>query len=352
MIVRFGYVAMSVVVKNASPSRTMTATQFAKLPDREAAVRKLERIAEENLHNTLRLLRHNRAYDIHMYRFSSRLIPLIGHEMLRDWNPFPILADKFAEVGDYVRQNGMRTSFHPDHYTVLSSPREEVVRSSVDDLRRHVRMLDAMGLDETAKCNIHIGGAYGDREQSLNRFIEQFRRLDDSIQRRLTLENDDKTYTALETLTACESLGVPMVLDIHHHQVNDGGADILDFWPRILKTWEPERKQAEPLGAPTAVKPVKDGKGMNGSSKKGLLPALPPKIHVSSPRSSKEPRAHADYVDRNQLLGFLRPIAAITPRLDVMIEAKKKDGALFQLMDELKEEANVRVVDQATIEIE
>ncbi len=83
MIIRLGYVAMSTVVKNASPSKTMTVTNFSKLLDRDAAIRKLERLGAENLHNTLRLLRHNRAHDIMVFRFSSRLIPLIGHEMLR-----------------------------------------------------------------------------------------------------------------------------------------------------------------------------------------------------------------------------------------------------------------------------
>ena len=44
-IVRLGYVAMSMELKNASPSKTMTFTQFEKIKDREAAIRKLERIS-------------------------------------------------------------------------------------------------------------------------------------------------------------------------------------------------------------------------------------------------------------------------------------------------------------------
>lgn len=49
MLVRLGYVAMSVHLKNASPSQTMTYAQFQKLDDRAAAIRKLERIANSNL---------------------------------------------------------------------------------------------------------------------------------------------------------------------------------------------------------------------------------------------------------------------------------------------------------------
>ncbi|GAF09638.1 UV-endonuclease UvdE family [Paenibacillus pini JCM 16418] len=159
MIVRFGYVAMSTVVKNASPSKTMTMASFTKLNNRDAAIRKLERIAAENLHNTLRLLKHNRAYDIKVYRFSSKLIPLATHADLTDWDPFIALKDDFADVGKYVREHGMRVSFHPDHFTVLSTPRPEVLQNSIRDLQHHVQMLDAMGLNAMAKNNIHIGGA-------------------------------------------------------------------------------------------------------------------------------------------------------------------------------------------------
>src|SRR6476659_9378950 len=103
MLIRLGYVAMSTMVKNASPSKTMTATNFSKLLDREAAIRKLERIGTENLHNTLRLLRHNRAYEIQVYRLSSKLIPLIGHDLLEDWDPIAKLAEEFEELGNYAK---------------------------------------------------------------------------------------------------------------------------------------------------------------------------------------------------------------------------------------------------------
>ncbi|MBW4839445.1 MAG: UV damage endonuclease UvsE, partial [Paenibacillaceae bacterium] len=98
MIVRFGYVAMSTVIDNASPSKTMTLKTFNGIADREAAIRKLETIAGDNLHNTLRLLRHNVGNDIQVYRFSSKLIPLATHESLSDWNPFEALREPFTAV--------------------------------------------------------------------------------------------------------------------------------------------------------------------------------------------------------------------------------------------------------------
>lgn len=331
MIVRLGYVAMSTIVSNASPARTMTYTNFAKITDRPAAIRKLERLAVENLHNTLRLLRHNRAHDIQVYRFSSKLIPLFGHNELQDWQPIPELAAEFAEIGDYAKTHNMRTSFHPDHFTVLSTPREEVLASSMGDLDRHVQMLEAMGLDESAKCNIHIGGAYGNEQVAGARFVEQFLALPERIRRRITLENDHKTFNTLETLTICEEVSVPMVLDIHHHAVNHPGEtdeqaaeQLTELWPRILNTW----------------------------TQFSGFPDLPPKIHVSSPKSIKSIRSHADYVDPVQLIVFLRDVAPITPQLDVMLEAKMKDSALMQLIEDLQSYEHIKLLDQASFELE
>ncbi|MBN2982080.1 UV DNA damage repair endonuclease UvsE [Cohnella algarum] len=327
MRVRFGFVAMSVQLENASPSRTMTMANFAKLADREAGLRRLETLAEENIRNTLRLLKHCRYMGVKVYRMTSKLIPLATHEDLADWSPYEKLAPSFAEIGSFAREHGIRLSFHPDHFTVLSTPREEVLRKSVKDLEHHVRILECMGLDERALCNIHVGGSYGNKEEAGQRFLRNFGSLDERIGRRLTLENDDKTFTAAETLAICEAAGTPMVLDLHHHAVNSGGESAEVLWPRIARTWE----RFEPLG-------------------------LPPKLHASSPKSATDPRGHADYVESGPLLAFLRSIAGSTPAVDVMIEAKQKDLALVKLMEDMKAAAadgeGVRIVDGASIEVE
>jgi UV DNA damage endonuclease len=312
----------------------MTMASFKKLDDREAALRRLEQIAKMNLHNTLRLLKHNVGSDIKVYRLTSKLIPLGTHPDLQDWNPFMALAEEFAEVGEYIKKHGLRVSFHPDHFTVLSTPRPEVLVSSVRDLLHHTDMLDALGLPATAKNNIHIGGAYGDKPVAAARFKEHFAELPVRLQERITLENDDKTFNALETLEVSRSLGLPMVLDIHHQWVNNEGELPWELWPDIQKTWKSE----------LALTDVRPGE------------VLPPKIHVSSPRSPSDPRSHADGVEPAPLFAFLKRIAADTPAVDVMIEAKLKDGALFGLMDAMKELAEagggITVLDGASVNIE
>ncbi|QHT59288.1 UV DNA damage repair endonuclease UvsE [Paenibacillus lycopersici] len=332
MIVRFGFVAMSVLLEKTSPSRTMTYANFAKLDDREAGLRRLERIAEENLRTTLRIMKHCVGHEIYVYRMTSKLIPLVTHDAFKDWNPYPALEEAFADIGRYAKAKGMRLSFHPDHFCVFSTPRPEVLAKSAEDLNYHVAMLEHMGLDPSTKCNIHVGGAYGDKPASLERFIRQFGALEDRLRERVTLENDDKTFTARETLAAAEAVGAPMVLDIHHHAVNDGGDGEAalhgELWPRILRTWN------GPDGRP--------------------LP-LAPKLHVSSPKSERDPRGHADNVEAGPLLRFLQGINGSVPRLDVMIEAKMKDAALLRLMDDMRrleaEGEAVRVIDGGSIEI-
>lgn len=337
MIVRFGFVAMSVQLEDASPSRTMTMATFSKLADREAALRRLTTIAERNLHNTLKLLKHCRYMDVHMYRMTSKIIPLATHEMLKDWDPYPSLARGFADVGSFAREHGIRVSFHPDHFTVLSTPRAEVYRNSVRELDYHVRMLELMGLDDRATCNIHVGGSYGDKTTSGERFVDQFARMEDRLKERITLENDDKTFTALETLRISERVGVPMVLDIHHHAVNPSEESMEALWPDILRTWE------------------RSGWNARNGIAMGDPRWLPPKLHVSSPKSETDPRGHADFVDPQPLLRFLLAIAGTTAAVDVMIEAKRKDEALVKLMYDLREVAAsggpIRIIDGGTVEV-
>lgn len=323
MRVRFGFVAMSLELENASPAKTMTVTNFLKLPDREAALRKITRIANDNLENTLRILRHADAADVHVYRLSSKLIPLFGHELTQGWDFFRYLGKSFAEIGEFVRSRQMRVSFHPDHFTLLNSPKPEVLVNSVDDLTRHGAMFDAMGLDNTAKNVIHVGGGYKDKVSSLLRFQENYAGVPQAIKDRLTLENDDKTYTARDTLGLCQVVGLPMVLDIHHHRCNyepssDWNCILKEILPDVFETWR--------------------GTG------------LPPKIHASSSKSEKEFRAHHEEVFAEDVVPFLELCKVHNQDIDIMLEAKNKDVALFRLLKELAKIPGVIVVDGGTIQ--
>ncbi|GGE85544.1 UV DNA damage repair endonuclease UvsE [Priestia taiwanensis] len=316
MIVRLGYVAMSVHLKNASPSQTMTYTQFQKLNDREAGIKKLERISTSNLQNCLRLLKHNKGHDISFFRFSSKLIPLANHEDLQGWNFIRPIRPHLAEIGKYVADNNMRVDFHPDHFVILNSPDQDILKTSLKTLRMHEMLLKGMNIPPTHRCVLHVGGGYKDKEQALERFIYNWGFIPTSIQRMLMLENDDKTFTIGDTLYLGEKLAIPVVFDYHHHLVNAGDWSWKEQWQRVVHTWEDS--------------------------------PLPIKMHISSPRDEKDRRAHADYIDIDMFMTFLREIKGSVTQIDCMIEAKRKDDALFQLMQELKNVDGIEYIDGAS----
>lgn len=315
--VRFGYVAMSTVLQDCSPSKTVTAANLSKIQPETARITKLRAIAQENLRNTQRLLFHNRGHDIAVYRITSKLIPLATHPISSSWDWAADLIEPLQSLGAFVKQENFRISAHPDHFTLLNSPREDVTEASIRDLVYHQQIFDGMGLDNSAKLVIHVGGSYNNKSDSLKRFKETYSALSQSLKGRLVLENDDKIYTAREVLDLCQELEIPMVLDIHHHWCNNRNEDIYPYLGDIFDTWRNE--------------------------------TIPPKIHLSSPRTSKDFRAHADYVDPAFFLEFWERACQVNNDFDVMIEAKMKDRALFKLMQDLHDYKNIAFLNEASI---
>ncbi|TMW73101.1 UV DNA damage repair endonuclease UvsE [Alteribacter natronophilus] len=319
MIVRFGYVAMSMALSNASPSKTMTAKQFEKLNNREAALRKLERTASLNLENCRRLLIHNKAHDITFFRLSSRLVPLVDHPLTEGWNWHRAIRENLNSLGETVRETESRVDFHPDHFTVLNTDSDDLFKRSLRVLLYHYRLLKGMGVDHTHRTVLHIGGKKYGVEKGLETFVERFQEVPAALGQMLMVENDDTNYTVEHALYLGEKIQVPVVFDLHHHDVH-GGKPIGSFWERVVSTW-------------------------------GHSP-LPMKMHVSSPRDHENDKSHADYINADRLYAFLKEINGSVPRLDIMIEAKQKDGALFRLMKDLKEKPGISVQNQSTIELE
>jgi UV DNA damage endonuclease len=161
---------------------------------------------------------------------------------------------------------------------------------------------------------IHVGSSSGGKKESIKRFREKFNKLDKSLQQMIVLENDDKIFNIIDTLKLCENLHIPFVLDYHHHMCNNTHQKIEHYIKRIVNTWGNET----------------------------------PKMHFSSPRSKKEVRAHNDYIDADAFITFLNKIKFIDIDIDIMIEAKMKDVALFKLVSDLKEKTNYEFINGST----
>lgn len=307
---RLGYVAMTLSLEDCSPSGTLTYTSFLKLSEGESRINRLRKITKKNLLNTLRILRYNKALGIYVYRLTSKLVPLATHPDLSDWDYVSDFSGQLEEIGRFIRENDFRVSAHPDHFTLINSPSEKVFSDSLRDLDYHVRLFEAMGLDDYRyKLVLHVGGVYGKKSDSIERFYENFARLPERISRRLIIENDDKSYNTYDVLKICQNIKRPMVLDVHHHNCLLEPDELRDIMPDIFSTWENE--------------------------------TFPPKIHFSSPKSANDYRSHADYIDFDEFYSFLSIAKETGKDFDVMLEAKAKDRALFRLADELVSQGSI-----------
>ncbi|XQY91737.1 UV DNA damage repair endonuclease UvsE [Metabacillus sp. HB246100] len=317
MIIRFGYVSHALSLWDCSPAKTLTFTRWQKLDEEERKAQLLH-VTRQNLEHTLRMIHYNIAHEIYLYRFSSSIVPLATHpEVMWDYRtPFKEL---FTEIGQLVKKHNLRTSFHPNQFTLFTSDKQHITENAVGDMNYHFDMLDAMGLSDEGIINIHVGGAYGNKQKATERFHENIKKLPSRIKKRMTLENDDKTYTTTETLAVCEKENITLLFDYHHYMANhEEDEKIEELLPKVFKTWD----------------------WVN----------LRPKIHVSSPKSEKEFRSHADYVDVQFLMPLLTYLKELNMDVDFMIEAKQKDRAALKLCEDIAKIRGVKRTGGATIE--
>ncbi len=290
-----GYACTNVTL-SCTTGRTL---RLANLTEARAA-----EVIAENLTTLLNVLRWNLAQGIHFFRIASSVIPLASHEAFTlDWRTE--FAAELAGIRDFVAEHNLRLSMHPGQYTVLNSPQPEVVQKAVRELEYHASFLEAVDPTQ-GTMTLHVGGAYGDKAAALTRFAVNFTQLSPKAQNRLTLENDDRIFTAGEVLGLCQQLGIPMIFDFWHHKLNptvetwETGLEA--FLPHVVKTWG-ERV---------------------------------PKFHLSSARGLGT--AHADLiepVDFRQVEQFLGGFGGDKP-YDLMLEAKLKDVALLTLRQDVE----------------
>lgn len=320
MRVRLGYVAISMRLgKKITSSSTVTFANYNKLTTQEKKLEKLKKVVLSNLTDLTKILEYNIENQIHFYRITSALVPLVTHPEVGYWGHREIFRKDFEYIGKLIKKNNMRVDTHPDEFNVINSVNPRVVLNTKTNLICQTEWFQDMNYDE-GRMVIHVGGATGGKEEGIKRFITNFREYPDEITSRIIIENDDKTYTAKEVLNLCKELKRPMVVDVHHHNCNNNGESLDDFLEDIFNTWNNQK--------------------------------LPPKIHFSSPREFEKDRKHADYINPYEFVEFLDKAKKIDRDFDVMLECKQKDDALFRLADEMQElRPQYKRIDSSTFEI-
>jgi len=315
MKIHLGYVALSKALDDVTTSSTITYTNYKELSFKEKTD-KLNKIIISNFIDLEKILNYNIKNNIHFYRLTSKLIPLATHDKVR-YEYINKYKNFYNKIGDLINNNNIRIDTHPDQYCVLNSTNNDIISSSISILNYHKNILESFKIKNPIII-LHVGSSVFGKDQSINRFINNFNKLNDKLKNMIALENDDKIYNILDVLNLCQKLKVPMVLDYHHFMCNNNGENLYDYIEEIFDTW-------------------------NNTS-------LVPKIHFSSPKNKtkKDMRSHHDYINADDFINFIESVKIINRDFDVMLEAKMKDEALFRLVRELKYKTNYKFIDETT----
>ena len=198
----------------------------------------------ETLGSNLSCLQEILDYNIqnHMLflRLTSDLVPFASHPVCTfPWQKH--FSKEFKALGDTIKAAGMRISMHPDQFTLINSPKMDVFERSRQELLYHSEVLDLMGLNLTARIQIHVGGVYGDKKASLRRFVEREKTLPRSVRRRLAIENDDRLYTLADCLWLHRKTRLPVIFDTLHHQILSSGEPLEEALSLAFSTWSPQK---------------------------------------------------------------------------------------------------------------
>ncbi|KAF4970854.1 hypothetical protein FSARC_2220 [Fusarium sarcochroum] len=276
--------------------------------DVERGLKYVQELGLTNARDIVKMIRWNVKYGIKFMRLSSEMFPFASHQE-HGYKLAPFASKVLAEAGKVAGELNHRLTTHPGQFTQIGSPRKEVVTAAIRDLDYHDEMLTLLKLPEQmnrdAVMILHMGGTYGDKNATLDRFRENYAKLSDSVKRRLVLENDDVAWSVHDLLPICEELNIPLVLDYHHHNIifdpciREGSEDIIGLYDRIKATW----------------------------SKKGITQ----KMHYSEQTApAVTPR------DRRKHSPRVKTLPPCAPDMDLMIEAKDKEQAVFELMRTFK----------------
>jgi UV DNA damage endonuclease len=232
------------------------------------------------------------------FRVTSNLAPWKSEYRWDDMPDIEQIRKHLWSAGTMANTHNLRLTSHPGPFNVLTSPHPHVVTNCVRDLTDHGDVFDMMNLSRTPynKINIHIGGAYGDKESAMKRFCENFELLPDSVKSRLTVENDDRAsmYSVKDLYDGVyKRIGIPIVFDYHHHKFCSGDMSEQEALEMAISTW------------PSDITPV---------------------VHYSESRRKEQldetirVQAHSDYIyDEINTYGH---------NIDIMVEAKRKELAV------------------------
>ena len=283
-----GYACINMTLRKdkITTNRSMIKRTFLK-----EGIRRSSDLALQNTRDLIEIIKWNHKNGFKLFRMTSDLIPWASEFSLSSMPDYRKISILLNGAGNLAAKYGQRITSHPGPFNVLVSPNERVVNNTIRDLSIHGEIFDLMGLSRTPynKINIHCNGVYGDKQSAMDRFCKNFERLPESVQTRLTVENDDKAsmYSVKDLMYIHERIGIPIVFDYHHHRFCTGDMTEQEALELAMSTWGD-------------IKPV---------------------VHYSESRTLEDetakPQAHSDYI--------YSKIDTYGHDLDIVVEAKAKE---------------------------
>lgn len=303
MKIRLGYACITNCLDFTSSS-PYTYGEYLKYGDME----KLDRVIVSNLKSLEEIIYYNIKNNIHFYRMSSKIIPLATKTDVKfDYiNKYKSYYDK---IGKMISDYDMRVDFHPDQFCVLNSVKSDVVSASIDILKYHYSLLEALGIKNKILV-LHVGSNSFGKDNSIRRFINNFNKLPKYLKECIAIENDDKVFNVNDVLEISKNTGVPVILDYHHHLCNKSDFSFEDIFNSFNN--------------------------------------MKVKMHFSSSKNKKDFRSHNDYINGDDFIDFIKILKKYDRDVDIMIEAKCKDDSLFRLVRYIKYKTDYKFIDDTT----
>jgi UV DNA damage endonuclease len=281
-------------------NRTLNCSSSSTFRLKSYSEARLKASIQNNLNCLRRILQFNLQHKLFFFRISSDVVPFASHPINKfNWQKH--FQDEFKEIGEFIIKNRMRISMHPDQFTLINSIKDEIFERSKKELLYHAQILDLMKLDTSAKIQIHVGGAYGDKKASMDRFVTRFNKLPDSVARRLVIENDDRLYDLNDCFKISEEIKIPVLFDVFHHKLNNSTNQTMrEFFRLIEKSWNSKRDGA-------------------------------PMVDYSSQEPNGLLRQHSETINLEDFGLFLKQTEPFD--LDVMIEIKDKEKSAIKAIE-------------------
>lgn len=269
-MIRPGLCCISLSLQERDPPikfQTMTYKRFSSLPRNEALEILGSRILN-NLEVTNETIKFCAENDW-VYRVSSDIFPLITYDeanvSLEDLPLHDLIQDEFDNIEQTIKNTKVRVSAHPSEFNSLASLSDKVVEKTITELNFYSSFFDRIGLPAStvAPMNLHVHNNNGTREEIAHRFYNNFKKLDENCQARLTIECDDKLNCwSVKQLTDIfhPITNIPICFDYLHHKCHPDNLSEQEAINRCYNTWNTR-----------------------------------PLFHYSESREGNNPRAHAEY---------------------------------------------------------